>query len=63
MNEVWYKVVTPQATVEIQSYEIAKRFEREGAQIELIYKYFDLDRKVDEKKRAKNLKRFGFTMG
>lgn len=60
MNEVWYKIVTPQATVEITDYETAKRFEKNGAQVERIYKYKDLDRcNVDEARRAKILRKYG----
>lgn len=60
MNEVWYKIVTPQATVEIKDYETAKRFEKNGANVERIYKYKDLDRRnVDEVRRAKILRKYG----
>jgi hypothetical protein len=60
MNEVWYKIVTPQATVEIRDYSTAKRFERNGAQVERIYKDKDLDRRdVNEARRAKILRKYG----
>lgn len=60
MNEVWYKIVTPQATVEVKDYETAKRFEKNGANVERIYKYEDLDRHdVNEARRAKILRKYG----
>jgi tagatose-1,6-bisphosphate aldolase len=60
MNEVWYKIVTPQATVEIKDYETAKRFETNGANVERIYKYKDLDRRdVNEARKAKILRKYG----
>ncbi len=60
MNEVWYKIVTPQATVEIQDYATAKRFERNGAIVERFYKNKGLESCVDEKRREKILKKFGY---
>ncbi len=60
MNEVWYKIVTPQATVEIQDYATAKRFERNGAQVERIYRFKNLESCVNEKRREKILKKFGY---
>ena len=62
MNEVWYKIVTPQATVEIQDYATAKRFEHNGAIVERFYKYKSLESCVDEKRREKILKKFGLSM-
>lgn len=62
MNEVWYKIVTPQATVEIQDYATAKRFERNGARVERIYKNKNLESCVNEKRREKILKKFGLSM-
>lgn len=60
MNEVWYKIVTPQATVEIKDYETAKRFAKNGANVERIYKYKDLDRRnMDKARRAKILRKYG----
>ena len=60
MNEVWYKIVTPRATVEIKDYETAKRFEKNGANVERIYKYKDLDRRdVNEARKAKILRKYG----
>jgi len=62
MNEVWYKIVTPQTTVEIQDYATAKRLERNGAQVERIYKYKNLSCITDEKRREKILRKYGLSM-
>lgn len=61
MNEIWYKIVTPQATVEIQDYATAKRFERNGAQVERFYRFKNLESCVNEKRREKILKKFGLS--
>ena len=59
MHELWYKVITPAATNEIRSYEMAKKAAANGAQVEIVYKYKDLDRpEIDEKWKAKILKKF-----
>ncbi len=59
MHELWYKVITPAATNEIKSYELAKRAAANGAKVETIYKYKDLDRaEINEKRKEKILKKF-----
>ena len=60
MNEVWYRIVTPQTTVEIQDYATAKRFERNGAIIERFYKYINLSNAIDLKLKEKFLKKIGY---
>lgn len=59
MHELWYKVTTPAATNEIRSYGMAKKAAANGAKVEIIYKYKDLDRPaIDEKRKEKILKKF-----
>ncbi len=45
MHELWYKVTTAATVNMIRDYATAKNLEKNGAEIEVVYKYSDLDRK------------------
>lgn len=60
MNEVWYRIETPQATVEIKDLATAKRFKSNGADVKVIYKYKSLESTVNESRRQKILQKYGY---
>lgn len=60
MNEVWYRIKTPQATIEIKDLTTAKRFESNGADVKVIYKYKSLEGAVNESRRQKILQKYGY---
>lgn len=58
MHELWYKVVTPYATNMIRDYALAKRAEKNGATVEVVYRKIDLDHEVNEARRQKILEKY-----
>lgn len=60
MNEVWYRIETPQAVTEVNDLDTARRFEKNGAIVKVIYKYKSLESEVDENRRKKILSKYGY---